>query len=112
MLNWLLLSVLSPGDFDRAFFEPSAPVSERLAFPNASSVSSLPFSSVAFAGDLMTYTTTPVLLQTVAAFATPLANATITTSSGPAIGTGAGNGLFPGAVLAVSVAISIATILI
>ena len=112
MLNWLLLSVLSPGDFDRAFFEPSAPVSERLAFPNASSVSSLPFSSVAFAGDLMTYTTTPVLLQTVAAFATPLANATITTSSGPAIATGAGNGLFPGAVLAVSVAISIAAFII
>ncbi|KDN71229.1 putative beta-Ig-H3/fasciclin [Colletotrichum sublineola] len=35
-------SVLSPGDFDRASLTPSAPAAERLAFPGASPVSSLP----------------------------------------------------------------------
>jgi hypothetical protein len=104
---------LSPGDFDRASLEPSAPASERIAFPNASSVSILPFSSVAFSTDLMTYTTTPELLQTVAAVATPLANATFTNSSPPVpISTGAGSGLFPSAVLALSIAIGIAGFLI
>lgn len=104
---------MSPGDFDQAFLEPSAPASERLAFPNASSVSSLPFSSVAFATDLMAYTSTPKLLQTVAAVATPLANATITTSSQPIpIQTGTGSGLFPGAVLALPIAICIAAFMI
>jgi hypothetical protein len=89
------------------------PASERLAFPNASSLSSLPFSSVAFATDLMTYTTTPELLKTVAAVATHLANATITTSSQPVpIQTGTGSGLFPGAVLALSVAIGTTAFLI
>ncbi|KAH6657523.1 FAS1 domain-containing protein [Truncatella angustata] len=106
-------SVLSPGHFDRASLEPSAPASERLAFPNASSVSSLPFSSVAFSTDLMTYTATPVLLQTVATVATPLAGATTTTSSQPIpVPTGTGIGLFPHVVLALSVAIGIAAFLI
>jgi hypothetical protein len=54
----------------------------------------------------MAYTTTPVLLQTVAAVATPLADATTTTSSGPLpVFTGAGSGLFPGLILALSFAI-------
>ncbi|KAF2120026.1 FAS1 domain-containing protein [Lophiotrema nucula] len=101
-------SVLAPGDFDRTSLEPSAPASERLAFPNASFVSALPFSSVAFAGDLMTYTTTPVLLQTVAAVPTPLseanASATTTTSSLPQF-TGACSGLFPSRVVALSIAV-------
>lgn len=104
---------MSPGDFDRASLKPSAPESERLAFPNATSVSKLPFTSFAFAGDLMTYTTTPELLQTAAAVAIPSTNATTTSSSQPApVSTGTGSGLFPGAVLALSVAISIAAFLI
>ncbi|GJD04547.1 betaig-h3 fasciclin [Colletotrichum higginsianum] len=106
-------SVLSPGNFDRASLEPSAPASERLAFPSASSVSSLPFSSVSFATDLMRYTATPSLLQTVAAVATPAANATTTASSQPVpVPTGSGSGLLPGAVAVLSVAAGIAAFLI
>ncbi|KAK6225460.1 hypothetical protein QIS74_01507 [Colletotrichum tabaci] len=106
-------SVLSPGNFDRASLEPSAPASERLAFPSASSVSSLPFSSVSFATDLMRYTATPRLLQTVAAVATPAANATTTASSQPVpVPTGSGSGLLPGAVAVLSVAAGIAAFLI
>ncbi|WQF82348.1 Putative FAS1 domain-containing protein [Colletotrichum destructivum] len=106
-------SVLSPGNFDRASLEPSAPASERLAFPSASSVSSLPFSSVSFATDLMRYTATPSLLQTVAAVATPAANATTTASSQPIpVPTGSGSGLLPGAVAVLSVAAGIAAFLI
>ena len=52
----------------------------------------------------MTYATTPVLLQTVAAVATSMANptmsnATMTTSAGLPEFTGAANTLFPGAVM-------------
>ena len=108
---------MSPGDFDRASLKPSAPASNRLAFPNASSVSRLPFTSVAFAMDTMTYTATPELLKTVAAVATPLANATTTmTISSPTlpslpIHTGTGSGIFPGMGLALSVALAIAVFL-
>ncbi|KAK8117154.1 FAS1 domain-containing protein [Apiospora kogelbergensis] len=79
-------SVLSPleGGFDRASLTPSKSASERLAFDGASPVSKLPFSSVSFGGDLMSYTTTPVLLQTMAAVATtPTAAANATASRTP-----------------------------
>ncbi|CAI0641348.1 unnamed protein product [Colletotrichum noveboracense] len=104
-------SVLSPGNFDRASLQPSKPASDRVAFPNASAVSSLPFSSVSFATDLMAYTTTPILLQTVAAVATPSANATATTSQPVPVATGAASGLMPGAILVVSVAMGLAALL-
>ncbi|KAK2040870.1 Fasciclin-domain-containing protein [Colletotrichum somersetense] len=109
-------SVLSPGDFDRASLKPSAPAAERLAFPGASSVSSLPFSSVSFATDLMAYTTTPTLLQTVAAVATATASATIATttlSSQPVpVPTSSGSGLFSSAIIPLSFAMGIAALLI
>ncbi|KAF4923585.1 Fasciclin-like arabinogalactan protein [Colletotrichum viniferum] len=104
-------SVLSPGNFDRASLQPSKPASERVAFPNASAVSSLPFSSVSFATDLMAFTTTPILLQTVAAVATPSANATATTNQPVPVATGAASGLMPGAFLVVSVAMGLAALL-
>ncbi|KAK8090507.1 hypothetical protein PG994_000012 [Apiospora phragmitis] len=91
------------------------PASERLAFDGASPVSKLPFSSVSFGGDLMAYTTTPVLLQTVAAVATAsaAANATVSSSPVPAPATGAGTkGLIPCAVSVFSVAFGIAAFLL
>lgn len=71
-------SVLAPGEFDRASLKPSASAPERVAFPGATPVSHLPLASasLAFAGDLMTYSTTPELLKTVAALAIPTAAAT------------------------------------
>ncbi|KAJ2998193.1 hypothetical protein NUW58_g399 [Xylaria curta] len=97
-------SVLSLGDFDRASLKPSAPASERVAFPRASPVSTLPFSSVAFSTDRMTYTTTLELLQTIAAIATPSAEATMTLSGQPVpTQTGSGGGIFPSAILTLSV---------
>jgi hypothetical protein len=68
----------------------------------------------------MAYTTTPELLQTVAAVATPLAHATVTTSgqSVPiptetgSVPTGTGSGLFPHVVLSLSVAMGVAAFLI
>jgi hypothetical protein len=69
--------VLNPGDapFDRSDIEASAEPTDRLAFPGASTVSALPFSSVSFDTDSATYTT-PELLKTimavdVSAMATP-----------------------------------------
>lgn len=113
MLTQPAISVLSPGDFDRASLEPATPASERLAFDNASSVSSLPFSTIAFAGDTMTYTTTPELLQTIAAVTTPSTAASVTTTSqSTPIATATGNGLFPCVVLALSVAVGVATFLV
>jgi hypothetical protein len=119
LLTHTLTSVLAPGDFDRASLSPSAPASERLAFPNATVVQleDLPFTSVAFAGDTMTYMTTPVLLQTVAAVATSTAhptmnNATMTTSSGLPEFTGAANALFPGAVIVLMAAFGTAASLV
>ncbi|KAK7993019.1 hypothetical protein PG988_001813 [Apiospora saccharicola] len=111
-------SVLSPlgGPFNRASsLTPSKPASERLAFAGASPASKLPFSSVSFEGDLMTYTTTPVLLQTMAAVATAAANATTASAPGPTspLVTGAGiKGLVPCACSALSVAVGIAAFLV
>ncbi|OHE99723.1 beta-Ig-H3/fasciclin [Colletotrichum orchidophilum] len=105
--------VLSPGNFDRSSLKPAAPASERLAFPGASSVSSLPFTSVSFATDMMAFTATPSLLQTVAAVATSTPTATATTSSQPVpVPISNGSDLFPGIILALAVATGIATFLI
>ncbi|KAE8863869.1 hypothetical protein PTNB29_03833 [Pyrenophora teres f. teres] len=105
-------SVLSPlQPFDRASLEPSAPASDRVAFDGATSVSALPFTSasIAFAGDLMTFTTTPELLKTVAAVATPTAVANATRTGSPMeTFTGAASGLLPGAGLALGAAVGIA----
>ncbi|ETS76078.1 hypothetical protein PFICI_11465 [Pestalotiopsis fici W106-1] len=111
-------SVLNPEDFDRASLEPAAPASDRLAFPNASPVSSLSFSTTAFAFDTMTYTTTPVLLETVATVATQLsASATATATSTPdgtpsPVATSEGGAFFPAASLALSIAVAIAAFLV
>ncbi|TDZ62064.1 hypothetical protein CTRI78_v003809 [Colletotrichum trifolii] len=115
MLTQLAVSVLSPGDFDRASLKPSATASERLAFPDATSVSSLPFSTVSFATDLMGYTTTPLLLQTVAAVATSssAANATATPSGQPVpVPTNVAGGMLPGVALVFSFAVGVAALLI
>ncbi|KAL4406721.1 hypothetical protein CABS03_11160 [Colletotrichum abscissum] len=104
-------SVLSPGNFDRSSLKPASPASERVAFSGASSVSSLPFTSVSFATDMMAFTATPSLLKTVAAVAT--ATATATTSGRPTtVPTNGGSNLFPGMILALSVAIGFAAFLI
>ncbi|KAF1957678.1 hypothetical protein CC80DRAFT_561139, partial [Byssothecium circinans] len=66
-----LPNVLSLGAFDRASLKLSAPPSEQLAFSNATTVSSPPFSSVALATDLMAYSTTPVLHNTIAPISNP-----------------------------------------
>ncbi|KAK1624251.1 FAS1 domain-containing protein [Colletotrichum phormii] len=110
-------SDLSPGNFDRSSLKPAAPASERVAFQGASSVSSLPFTSVSFATDMMAFTATPSLLQTVAAVATATAtgaaNATATTSGKPSlVPTSNGIDLFPGMILALSVVTGIAAFLI
>ncbi|KAK8051646.1 hypothetical protein PG993_003031 [Apiospora rasikravindrae] len=109
--------VLSPlaGEFDRASLTPSKLASERLAFAGASPVSKLPFSSVSFDGDLMAYTTTPVLLQTVAAVATASATANATASSAPTSPPVTGDGikrLMPCVISALSVAAGIAAFLV
>jgi hypothetical protein len=106
-------NVLAPGNFDRASLKNSAPASERVAFPSATPVSQLPFSSVSFFGDLMTYSSTPTLLKTAIAVATAQANATTTMSpSGmPAqVSTNTGSGLLPGALIALSIAVGVAAI--
>ena len=106
-------SVLAPGDFDRSSVEPSAPAAERLSFPSASPVAVLPFTSVAFEGDTMTYASTPRLLQTIAAVATsePIANAT---SSNPPLATYTGSAisLATSAAMVMAVAIGVAALLI
>ncbi|KAK6850271.1 hypothetical protein PG995_014104 [Apiospora arundinis] len=114
-------SVLSPlgGPFDRASsLTPSKPASERLAFAGASPVSKLPFSSVPFSGDPMAYTTTPILLQTMAAVATGAASSAAAppnaTASGALLpvptagGAGIIGGLIPGVVYVLSVVVGIA----
>ena len=63
-------SVLNPEPFDRRDLTPEAPASDRVAFANASPVEKLPFSSISFVNDLATYTT-PALLSTMIAVATP-----------------------------------------
>ena len=112
----LLLSVLSPAPFDRASLKPSVPASDRVAFPNASAVSSFPLASasLAFGGDLMTYTTTPELLKTVAAVATATATANTTSVTSSRTGvpvatfTGAASGVVPGTGVALAVVVGIA----
>jgi hypothetical protein len=77
-------SVLNPADapFDRADLEPAADATDRLAFPDATPVSKLPFSVISYAAESETYTT-PELLRTmkvidVSALATATADATST----------------------------------
>ncbi|KAK7186440.1 hypothetical protein DPSP01_002127 [Paraphaeosphaeria sporulosa] len=117
-------AVLNPGDFDRASLKPSAPASERIAFPSAAAVpiSELPFSSIAFQGDQETYTKTPALLQTMIAVPTSTSGAATTgaatgtqstpTPTGAAEFPGAANSLFPHAVMALPVAIGAAAALL
>ncbi|SPJ73087.1 uncharacterized protein FTOL_02816 [Fusarium torulosum] len=75
-------TVLNPADapFDRADLEPAADATDRLAFPDATPVSKLPFSVISYASESETYTT-PELLRTmkvvdVSALATATADAT------------------------------------
>lgn len=86
-------NVIAPGPFDRATLDPSSPTESRIAFPGATTVEDLPFSSVSFFGDMMTYSTTPMLLQTIAAVPTPTSTAGATTTTAMATmasSTGAG----------------------
>ncbi|KAF1965702.1 FAS1 domain-containing protein [Bimuria novae-zelandiae CBS 107.79] len=117
-------NVLAPGEFDRASLTPSANPSDRLAFENASSVplSELPFTSIAFEGDQETYSMMPVLLQTVMAVPTPTAEASPTASDSKSTVTptptgakeflGAGSALFPGAGMALSIALGAVAVLV
>ncbi|KAF5020955.1 hypothetical protein F66182_7001 [Fusarium sp. NRRL 66182] len=82
--------VLNPADapFDRSDLEPAADATDRVAFPDASPVSRLPFSAISFGTDTATYST-PALLRTLAAVdvdalasATTAATATATSTSG------------------------------
>ncbi|KAG9603399.1 FAS1 domain-containing protein, partial [Aureobasidium melanogenum] len=106
-------TVLAPGEFDRSSLKPSALAAERLSFPSASPVAVLPFTSVAFEGDTMTYTSTPRLLQTIAAVATsrPTANGT---SSTPPLATYTGHAvsLATSATMIMAVAIGVAALLV
>ncbi|KAI5200197.1 FAS1 domain-containing protein [Aureobasidium subglaciale] len=115
-------TVLAPGEFDRAALEPSARAADRLSFPNASKVVRLPFTSVAFEGDLMTYSSTPALLQTVAAVATgasrsDAATSATTTSNGSSTSpplatyTGSAISLATSGVMLMAVAVGVAALL-
>ncbi|THX52354.1 FAS1 domain-containing protein [Aureobasidium pullulans] len=113
-------TVLAPGEFDRASLQPFAAAAERVAFPSASAVSKLPFTSVAFEGGTMTYSSTPALLQTVAAIATSRSNAAATsrptanaTTSSPPLATYTGSaiGLTTSAAMAMALAVGIAALL-
>lgn len=94
------------------------PAAERVAFPNASAVSNLPLAtaSLAFGGDLMTYSTTPELLKTVAAVATATGMVTTTPTSSQsapfATFTGAADGLSASKGAALAGALGIAAFLI
>ncbi|KAI4851462.1 FAS1 domain-containing protein [Aureobasidium sp. EXF-8845] len=106
-------TVLAPGEFNRSSLNPSAPAVERLSFPSASSVAVLPFTSVAFEGDTMTYATTPRLLQTVAAVATSRPSATVTSSSPPlATYTGSAISLATSGAMVMAFAVGLAALLI
>ncbi|THW20271.1 FAS1 domain-containing protein [Aureobasidium pullulans] len=113
-------TVLAPGEFDRASLQPSAAAAERVAFPSASAIAKLPFTSVAFEGDTMTYSSTPALLQTVAAVATSRSNAAATsrptanaTTSSPPLATYTGSaiGLTTSAAMVMALAVGIAALL-
>lgn len=82
-------SVLNPADdpFDRADLKPAAEADDRLAFPDATPVSKLPFSVISYADDSQPTYTTPELLKTlkaidVSALATATATADATTGAG------------------------------
>ncbi|CAD0088478.1 unnamed protein product, partial [Aureobasidium vineae] len=106
-------AVLAPGEFNRSSLKPSAAAADRLSFPSASSVAVLPFTSVAFEGDTMTYTSTPHLLQTVAAVATSRPNANATTSSPPlATYTGSAISLASSVAMVMALAVCVAALLI
>ncbi|KAJ3544915.1 hypothetical protein NM208_g2777 [Fusarium decemcellulare] len=82
--------VLNPADapFDRADLKPAADAADRVAFPDASSVSELPFSSISYGTDSVSYTT-PELLKTLIAVdpkATGAATATTTQDTASATG--------------------------
>ncbi|KAI4853551.1 FAS1 domain-containing protein [Aureobasidium sp. EXF-8845] len=105
--------VLAPGEFNRSSLKPAAPAVERLSFPSASSVAVLPFTSVAFEGDAMTYASTPRLLQTVAAVATSRPSATATSLSPPlATYTGSAINLATSRAMVMAFAVGIAALLI
>jgi hypothetical protein len=107
------ISVLAPGEFNRSSLKSSAAAAERLSFPSASSVAVLPFTSVAFEGDTMTYTSTPRLLQTVAAVATSRPDATTTSSSPPvATYTGSALSLVTSGAMVMIVAVGVAALLV
>ncbi|KAH0393079.1 FAS1 domain-containing protein, partial [Aureobasidium melanogenum] len=106
-------TVLAPGEFNRSSLEPSVPAAERLSFPSASPVTILPFTSVAFEGDTMTYTSTPRLLQTIAAVGTSRPNVNGTSSTPPlATYTGLAVSLATSATMVMAVAIGVAALLI
>ena len=108
MLNFP--SVLAPGEFNRSSLMPSAAAAERLSFPSASSVAVLPFTSVAFEGDTMTYASTPRLLQTVAAVATSRPSA----SSSPPLATYTGSAISlatSGGAMVMALAVGVAALL-
>jgi hypothetical protein len=109
----IFISVLAPGEFNRSSLKPSAAAAERLSFPSASSVAVLPFTSVAFEGDTMTYTSTPRLLQTVAAVATSRPDVNATSSSPPlATYTGSAINLVTSSAMVMIVAIGVAVLLV
>lgn len=115
----IIYSVLAPAEFDRASLKPSAPASERLAFPSATPVATLPFSSVSFFGDLESYSTTAELLQTLKAVPTVAANATTTSAMATPTPTdkpeefpGTGSGAAPGAIAALMGAVGVAVALV
>ncbi|CVL13615.1 uncharacterized protein FPRN_05038 [Fusarium proliferatum] len=81
--------VLNPADdpFDRADLKPAAEADDRLAFPDATPVSKLPFSVISYADDSQPTYTTPELLKTlkaidVSALATATATADAATGAG------------------------------
>ncbi|KAG9962652.1 hypothetical protein KCU61_g4289, partial [Aureobasidium melanogenum] len=105
--------VLVPEEFDRSSLKPSAPAVERLSFPSASPVAVLPFTNVAFEGDTMTYTSTPHLLQTIAAVATSRPNANGTSPTPPLTTyTGSAVSLATSAIMVMAVAIGVAALMV
>jgi hypothetical protein len=75
------ISVLNPAaePFDRETLDPEADAADRVAFADATPVSSLPFSEVSFSTDTESYTTSELLL-TVAAVPTETAAGDATTT--------------------------------
>ncbi|KAF5966951.1 transforming growth factor-beta-induced ig-h3 [Fusarium coicis] len=83
--------VLNPADdpFDRADLKPAADADDRLAFPDATPVSKLPFSVISYADDSQPTYTTPELLKTLKAIdVSALATATATATADATTGAG------------------------